>query len=150
MLTVSSITAGLASAITISLSELAASEQFASPADLQGAKIAVVSGTTSVEWGKYYQAQLLKTDTLKEALDLVISGQTQGAIFDRPALKYYINQHPKLKLRLASFSLATETYGFVVPQNSYSLERSVNLVLLEMHQQQQIRAIADKWLKDSN
>ncbi|MDJ0716673.1 MAG: transporter substrate-binding domain-containing protein [Prochloraceae cyanobacterium] len=150
LLTVSSITAGLASAITISLSELAASEQFASPADLQGAKIAVVSGTTSVEWGKYYQAQLLKTDTLKEALDLVISGQTQGAIFDRPALKYYLNQHPKLKLRLASFSLATETYGFVVPQNSYSLERSVNLVLLEMHQQQQIRAIADKWLKDSN
>ena len=85
---VSSITAGLASAFTVSLSELAARERFTSPADLQGARIAVVSVTSSVDWGQYYQAKLLPTDTLKEALELVVSGQTEGAIFDRPALQY--------------------------------------------------------------
>ncbi len=149
LLAFSSITAGLASALTLSLSDLAVNERFASPADLQGAKIAVVSGTSSVDWGKYYQAQLLEADTLKEAIELVASGQIEGAIFDRPALKYYLHRHPQLKLRLASFSLGTETYGFVLPQNN-SIERDLNLVLLEMHQRQQIRAIADKWLDYSN
>ncbi|MGK7916277.1 MAG: transporter substrate-binding domain-containing protein [Prochloraceae cyanobacterium] len=149
LLTFSSITAGLASALTLSLSELAAHERFASPNDLQGSRIAVVSGTSSVEWGEYYQAQLLETETLKEAIELVASGQTEGAIFDRPALQYYLSQHPQLKLKLASFSLGTETYGFVLPQNN-SLERDINVVLLQMHQQQQMRAIAEKWLKSSN
>ena len=145
----SSITAGLASAFTVSLSELPASQKFTSTADLQGARIAVVSGTSSVDWGKYYRAKLLETDTLKEALDLVVSGKTEGVIFDRPALQYYLSQNPQLKLRLASFSLATETYGFVLPQNN-SLERDINVVLLEMHQQQQIKAIGEKWLKYSD
>ncbi len=149
LVTFSSITAGLASAFTLSLSELAASERFASPAAFQSARIAVVSGTSSVEWGKYYQAQLLETDTLKEALELVVSGQAEGAIFDRPALRYYLRQHPQLKLRLASFNLGTESYGFVLPQNN-SLERELNVVLLEMHQQKQIRAITEKWLKYNN
>ena len=89
---------------------------------------------------------MLPTDTLEEALELVVSGKTEGAIFDRPALQYYLSQNPQLKLRLASFSLATETYGFVLPRNN-SLERGINVVLLEMHQQQQIRAIGEKWLK---
>ncbi len=146
LVSISSITAGLASAFTVSLSELAAQERFTSPADLRGAKIAVVSDTSSVDLGQYYQAKLLPTDTLKEAVDLVVSGQAEGAIFDRPALEYYLRQNPQLKLRLASFSLAIETYGFVLPQNN-SLERDINVVLLEMHQQQQIRAIGEKWLK---
>ena len=146
LVSVSSITAGLASAFTVSLSELAAQERFTSPADLRGAKIAVVSDTSSVDLGQYYQASLLPTDSLKEAVDLVVSGQAEGAVFDRPALEYYLSQNPQLKLRLASFSLAIETYGFVLPQNS-SLERDINVVLLEMHQQQQIRAIGEKWLK---
>ena len=146
LVSISSITAGLASAFTVSLSELAAQERFTSPADLRGAKIAVVSDTSSVDLGQYYQAKLLPTDTLKEALDLVVSGKTEGAIFDRPALEYYLSQNPQLKLKLASFSLAIETYGFVLPRNN-SLERDLNVVLLEMHQQQQIRAIGEKWLK---
>ena len=108
-------------------------------------KIAVVSGTNSVEWGKYYQAQLLEADTLKEAIELVASGQTEGAIFDRPALQYYLRQNPQLKLRLASFSLGTETYGFVLPEKN-SLERDINVVLLDMYQRKRIQAIADKWL----
>ena len=149
LLALSSITAGLASALTLSLSDLAVNERFASPSDLKGAKIAVVSGTNSVEWGKYYQAQLLEADTLKEAIELVASGQTEGAIFDRPALQYYLSQNPELNLRLSSLNLGTETYGFVLPQNN-SLERDINVVLLDMYQSKQIQSIADKWLDYSN
>ena len=150
LLTLSTITAGLASAFTVSLSELAASEKFTSPADLKGAKIAVVSGTTSVGWGEYYQGQLVEVETLKQAIELVASGQTEGAIFDRPALKYYLSQYPQLRLRLASFSLGTETYGFVVSENNDFLERNINLGLLEMYEKKRIQEIAEKWLKSDN
>ncbi len=149
LIALSSITAGLASALTVSLSELAASERFTNPNDLQGARIAVVSDTSSVEWGESYQAQLLATEDLEKAIELVVSGQAEGAIFDRPALRYYLSRHPRLKLRLASFALGIETYGFVLPENN-SIERDINVVLLEMHQQQQMRAIANKWLKYDN
>ncbi len=109
----------------------------------------MVTGTSSVEWGKYYQAELLETDSLKEALELVVSGQTEGAIFDRPALQYYLGQHPQLELRLSSFNLGTESYGFVLPRNN-SIERDINVVLLEMHQKKQIRAITENWIKNTN
>ena len=142
----SSITAGLASAFTISLSELGATEKFTKAAELRGTRIAVVTGTSSVDWGKYYQVQLVETKSLKEAVELVVLGQVEGAIFDRPALEYYLRQEPKLDLRLAGFNLGTESYGFVMPRNN-SIERNIDIVLVEMHQNKQIQAITENWVQ---
>ena len=145
LLAVSSITAGLASAFTLSLADIS-EEQFTKASDLRGASIAVVSETTSTQWGEYYQAKLKQTKTLEEAIALVASGQVEGAIFDRPALKYYLAQHPDLNLRIASFTLATESYGFALSANR-KLERQLDVSLLELHQNGRIRDITERWLK---
>ena len=145
LITVSSITAGLASAFTLSLADLK-TESFARPEDLGGAQIAVVSGTTSVKWANYYQARLIEAETLEKAIELVKVGEADGAIFDRPALEYYLYQHPKLNLRLAEFSLATETYGFALPWDS-SLVQDLNGTLLKLHEEGRVKKIEEKWLK---
>ena len=145
LVTVSSLTAGLASAFTLSLADIK-TERFTRPEDLVGAKMAALSGTTGLKWGKYYQARLIETQTLEEAIALVEAGQVQGAIFDRPALQYYLREHPKLDLRVARFALATESYGFALPLDS-SLARKLDAALLKLHEQRLIKEIANRWLK---
>ncbi len=146
MVTASSLTAGLATAFTLSLSQQP-TEEFRRPEDLEDALMGVVSGTTGAEWAEHYKARLRKTERLNDAIDLLLSKpkQVEGVVFDRPALKYYLNQHPEVDLRLAGFSFARENYGFVLPLKS-PLLKPFNVALLQLQQEGQLKAIEDKWL----
>ena len=145
MVTASSLTAGLATAFTLSLSQQP-TEEFRRPEDIQDAWIGVVSGTTGAEWAAHYKARLLETESLNDTIDLLLSEQVDGVVFDRPALQYYLNQHRKVALRLAGFSFARENYGFVLPLKSPRLKR-LNVALLQLQQEGQLKAIEDKWLQ---
>ncbi|MGK7877400.1 MAG: transporter substrate-binding domain-containing protein [Xenococcaceae cyanobacterium] len=144
MVTASSLTAALTTAFTLSLSQQPA-EQFRHPEDLRDARMAVVSGTTGAEWAAYYKARLIETETLEEAMDRLASGKVDGVVFDVPALRYYLRQYPEVSLRLAEFSFASEDYGFVLPLESPLLQK-LNVKLLQLKQEGQIKAIEDKWL----
>ncbi len=115
LVTVSSLTAGLASALTAVISGEKARERFRTLNDLAGAPMAVVAETASVEWAEDYETRLTESKTLEEAINLVVTGKTEGLIFDRPALRYYVLQHPELKLRLSPLVLGSDTYSFVLP-----------------------------------
>ena len=145
MITASSLTAGLATAFTLALSERT-TEQFARLDDLTGARMAVVSGTTSEQWADYYQVKAIARSSLPEAIELLETDRVEGVVFDRPALEYYIQQNPDLDLRLAEFVLATETYGFALPHDS-SLTQPLNVNLLHLFQLHKLKEIEHKWLK---
>jgi polar amino acid transport system substrate-binding protein len=130
LVAVSSITAGLASAFTLSLAEIAPSA-IREKADLRGKEIAVVEGTTSLRWGKLYEIDALITKNLNEAIQILKQGKVDGIIFDEAPLRHYLKQHKKSKLKLASFPLAIQTYGFVLPMGS-RLRNRLNIELLDM------------------
>lgn len=144
MVTASSLTAGLATALTLSLSNQR-SERFNRPEDLQASRIAVVSDTTGVKWAGYYGARLNRTNNLADAIALLRSGKVDGVVFDSPALKYYLYQNPQEPFRVAEFPLATENYGFVVPFNSPLLQK-LNVMLLQMQETGRLNAIEKNWL----
>jgi len=146
LVTVSTLTAGLASAFTVSLSG-APAKGIAEPTGLSGNSMGVVSGTTSEKWAKKYGAIPSPANNLAEAVMLMQKGKTKGVIFDRPALRYYIQQNPQQPLRLASFNLSLQTYGFVVPADSF-LSRPLDIELLRMHRQGVIKQIADEMLDE--
>jgi polar amino acid transport system substrate-binding protein len=145
MITASSLTAGLATAFTLALSERT-TEQFVRLEDLTGARMAVVSGTTSEQWADYYQVNAIARPTLSKAIELLATDRVEGVVFDRPALEYYLQQNPDLDLRLAEFVLATETYGFALPNDS-SLTQTLNVSLLHLFQLHKLKEIEHKWLK---
>lgn len=145
MITASSLTAGLATAFTLALSERTA-EEFVRLEDLSGARMAVVSGTTSEQWADYYQVKAIPQSNLIEAIDLLAADRVDGVVFDRPALEYYLQQHPERDLRLAEFVLATETYGFALPNDS-TLTQPLNVSLLHLFQLHKLKDIEQKWLK---
>jgi polar amino acid transport system substrate-binding protein len=130
LIAVSSITAGLASAFTLSLAEIAPSA-IREKADLRGKKIAIVEGTTSLRWGKLYEIDALITKNLNEAIQILKQGKVEGIIFDEAPLRHYLKQNKNSKLKLASFPLAIQTYGFVLPMGS-RLRNRLNIELLDM------------------
>ncbi|MDA7491259.1 transporter substrate-binding domain-containing protein [Synechococcus sp. AH-707-M23] len=130
LVAVSSITAGLASAFTLSLAEIAPSA-IREKADLRGKKIAVVEGTTSLRWGKLYEINAFLTKDLNGAIKILNQGKVEGIIFDEAPLLHYLKQNKKSKLKLANFPLAIQTYGFVLPMGS-PLRNQLNIELLDM------------------
>ena len=145
LIAVSSLIGGLATAFTLALSEIP-SESLASPADLQGVRMAVVEGTTGEQWGAAYRAQLIRQSSLKDAIALVLEGKAAGAIFDHPALAYYLSQNPDLDLRLATFNLNSENFGFVLPPNS-PLQPELDQTILRLKEDGNIETITERWLR---
>ena len=130
LVAVSSITAGLASAFTLSLAELAQSS-IREKADLRGKGIAVVEGTTSLRWGRLYKIDAFLTQDLNEAIQILKEGKIEGIIFDEAPIRHHLKQNKESKLRLASFHLGVQTYGFVLPMSS-PLRNKLNIELLDM------------------
>jgi polar amino acid transport system substrate-binding protein len=60
-------------------------------------------------------------------------------------LEYYLKQSPKLNLRLADFSLASENYGFALPLRN-PLVQKLDVALLKLYQKETIQKIEDKWI----
>jgi polar amino acid transport system substrate-binding protein len=145
LLAVSSITAGLASAFTVSLAGQRP-EGIESASDLNGLPIAVVAGTTSERWGEAVGARVRTVASLEEGVALVEQRQVDGMIFDQPALKYYLRRQPGKELRVANFGLATETYGFALAEEA-GLDRPLDIALLKLHRSGRIDAIARSWLE---
>jgi polar amino acid transport system substrate-binding protein len=144
LVTVSSLTAGLASAITIALSG-SSTERFSSTADLQDARLATVRGSSSVDVVQKYSNQVQQVPTLTDAVELLSHNKTDAVVFDRPAMKYYLSQNPQLNLKLTELSLGTELYGFVLPIDS-QLTKQLNIQLRLMSENNSLDRIVNRWI----
>jgi polar amino acid transport system substrate-binding protein len=148
LVTVSSLTAGLASAITIALSG-GSTEKFTSPLNLEDARVATVSGSSSAEVVQRYTRRVQGVANLTDAVELLSTEQADAVVFDRPAMEYYLAQNPQLNYKLANFSLGTELYGFVVPVDS-PLKKDLNIELLRMSENGSLETITSRWLRSTN
>ena len=144
LVAVSSITAGLASAFTLSLAELAPSS-IRGKGDLRGKRIAVVEGTTSLRWGNLYDINSFLAKNLEGAIQTLQEGKVEGIIFDEAPLRHYLKENKNSKLKLANFPLAIQTYGFVLPMGS-PLRNQLNIEILEMERNGETERIKDKLL----
>ena len=145
LLALSSITAGLASAFTVSLSRLepAAIQE---RSDLRGKTVSVVEGTTSGTWAKLYGARPREAASLVQAIDLLSKGEVDAVLFDEAPLRYFLQQTPEAPFKMASFALANQTYGFVVPMHS-DLRTPIDVVLLKMQRSGEVKMITDRMLQ---
>lgn len=145
LIAVSSLIGGLASAFTLALSELPA-DNFTQPEDMQGKRIAVVTGTTGEIWAGEYRAKLVPCNSIEEAIALVVDGKTDGAIFGRSTLEYYLFQNPGLPLQLVDFKINEENLGFVLPHDS-PLSIPLNLTIVKLREDGTVQEMTDQWLR---
>jgi len=148
LIAVSSLIGGLASAFTLALSELPA-DSLTQPEDMRGKRMAVVTGTTGETWAAEYQAKLVQCSSLEEAISLVVEGKTDGAIFGRPTLEYYLSQHLDVPLQLVDFRINEENLGFVLPHDT-PLSVPLNLTIVKFREDGTLDSITDRWLRGIN
>ena len=143
LVAVTSITAGLASAFTVSLAEISG-ERFSSPSDLRGASVAVVEGTTSVTLAKRYLARWQAEPTLAKAIERLSAGAVEGVIFDEPALRYHLQQQPDSGLKIAGLRLATEPYGIALQEGDPLMKR-LDVAVVRMDRNGRTEEIVEQW-----
>ena len=145
--TISSLTAGIATALTVSLTNQRVTE-FSYPQDIKDARVSVVKGSTGEKWAKQYEARVNQTETLVDAINLLKLNEVDGVIFDVPALQYYLGNAPEERLKLSPVNFANEPYGFIVSLDN-SFINNLDIRLLEMRENGKIREIESKWLSNS-
>ena len=145
--TVSSMTAGIATTLTLSLSNQTVVE-FSSPEDIQDIRISVLKGSTGERWAEFYGARISQTQTLIDAINLLKLNEVDGVVFDVPALQYYLHNHPQEHLKLSPVYFASEAYGFMISPDSPFLN-NLDIKLLEMQENGKIKEIESKWLSHS-
>ncbi len=145
LLSFSSITAGLASAFTVAISETEVTPTLQEADDLRGKAVAVVADTTAIGWAEFYQAEINVAKDLETAVTLLTTGQVEAVMFDRPVLLYYQKQHPKKMLQVTPIRISLEPYGFVLPVNS-PLEKQMNVQLVNLVYSQEMTLFIEQWL----
>jgi polar amino acid transport system substrate-binding protein len=144
MVTASTLTAGLATAFTLSQIE---TQDIERPDQLAGRTVAVVQGTTGDQFAKGIGARVLRTRNLAAAIEQVVSKRADAVVFDRPALLYYASEHAELPLRVAAATFHPQSYGFALRLEN-NLLQDFNFTLLSLAESEKLSALREKWMPD--
>ena len=120
--------------------------------DLQGKKIAVAEGTTTVaalEGGlakRFIKAEIVKTKTVAEGFDLLKEGKVDALASDRTALVgTFLRGGGAEGLGVLSEDLSYEPYAIVLPRGDWALRLAVNTGLAEVFRSGEIMKVFDRW-----
>lgn len=142
MMFASSLTAGIATALTLAQIDQA---QFERPRELRGRRIATVVGSTSVEFARHYGAAVDLQPTLADAVKRLEAGEVDAVIFDRPMLQHFLSEHPGTHAVLSDAEWEPHGYAFAVPVGSPVLH-PFNIALVEVMESGRLTPITDRWL----
>ena len=144
LIAVSSLTASLASAFTLFLSG-AADNPITSAKDLAQRRVAVIQGTSGIRLAESGNMDQVLARDLESAVRLVNEGDVDAMIFDRPAIRYYLKKNPELKVKLAPFTLAEETYGFAFKTGS-KLNMPLDVSILKLQRNGTVETLTNQEL----
>lgn len=114
ILLISGLTAGVASALTVSRLE----SNIAEVEDLQGLRTGTVGGSSTVDYLKSHGVQVELFASVEMGLSALEKGDLEVFVFDRPALRFYLQQGNFEGLVLDQQDLKVDYYSFAYPKNS--------------------------------
>lgn len=142
LITASSLTAGIAS--TLTLASLAPA-RVETAEQLSGRKVAVVRGTPGVRFAQRMNARPLLVANMLEGVARVVRGEVDALVFDRPMLLHHLKRNPELDLGVSRASYVPQGYGFALPLDT-TLQHTLNVALLRESESGRVRRIAEEWL----
>ena len=122
-------------------------------ADLQGKKIAVAEGTTTLaalEMGlakRFIKAEVVKTKTVAEGFDLLKEGKVDALASDRTSLVgTFLRAGGAEGLGVLGEDLSYEPYAIVLKKGDTEMRLMVDRVLAQIYRTGEIEAIYTRWL----
>jgi polar amino acid transport system substrate-binding protein len=140
LLTASSLTAGIATAITVAQ---LAPPAVASADQLAGRRVVTVRGTPGIAFAQRARARIVLVDRFEDGVALVAGGDAAALVFDRPMLRYHLRKNPELPLVVSEASYAPQGYGFAVADPE--IQHELNVALLRASESGAVRRVVESW-----
>ena len=141
MITASSLTAGIATALTLSQIDRAS---ISTVQQLHRRRVAVVKGTPGEAIAKRYGARLITKKRKEEGIALVAKGKIDAFLYDYPVLRHHLNTNPELPLALNRSKITSDQYSFAVRPGD-PLRGQLNVTLLQLRENAELRKLAERW-----
>ncbi|MDY0190738.1 MAG: transporter substrate-binding domain-containing protein [Desulfuromonas sp.] len=107
--------------------------------------IATKRGTTSATFvSNILKKDVLLSNDIETAYQAVLTGTADAAIYDAPALLYFIRTQGQDKLKSVGPRYQKQSYGIAFPQNS-PLREQVSVALLQIIESGEYDTISRKW-----
>jgi ABC-type amino acid transport substrate-binding protein len=123
---ISSLTAAITSTLTVSKLE----SPVQGPNDLPGVIIGTVANSTSEEYLRDSRLSFSSFETATEGLGSLNEGRIEAFVYDKPILRYLVNEDFKGDLAVLDSTFERQYYGIALAPSS-PLRESINYVLLE-------------------
>jgi len=114
------------------------------PEDLPGKRVASVKGSTSVEYLRQHNVEVMEFTKVEEAYLALQHEQIDAVVYDSPVLLYYASHDGKGKVQVAGPIFRKENYGIVFPPNS-PYRKPVNEALLKLKENGTYDQLYKKW-----
>ena len=143
LVTVSSLTAGLASAFTVSMTNQGS--QISKVEELRNHKVGAIKASSSESAARRIGIRnIMAVRSVEEGLQKVSNGSIKAFLADRPYLKYFLDENDELEVAISDFVLAEELYAFTFRKNS-DLEAQVSKSLVSMRETGSLETILERW-----
>jgi polar amino acid transport system substrate-binding protein len=131
----STITAFMTAALTTHDSEFS----------IERSRVAVIEGTTSVQYATERGANTRIAENLTEAVQALEQNRVDAVVFDAPSLQQYASQHTDAEYEVFVREDHNEYYGFMFGQNfDQDLLRRINVAIIQMQESSNIQTIVDQ------
>lgn len=139
---ISSITAGIASALTVNRLDTG----IKSINDLYNHRVATVEASSSINFLKEKDIRFRTYKTAEEAVKQLYKGNIDAVVYDEPILKWLIHSNNYSdELRVLPQKLEPVYYGFALPSDS-KLREKINVELLNIINQQDWQDLLETYL----
>jgi len=111
-------------------------------------KVIVVSGTTGADlvYKKMPNAKVILAASELEAAKILISGQADALLYDKPFIDSLVCNYPKMKVLPGQLSY--EVYAFAIPKGDTDYLHWLNYFVEDLKTSGRYQEIYDKWFKD--
>jgi polar amino acid transport system substrate-binding protein len=142
LVTASSLTAGIATALT--LARLSPS-RIATLDLLAVVRVAVVRGPPRVAFARRSHARVVVTSDLESAVQRVVRGEAEAVVYDRPMLLHYLQENPEADFIVSDARYIPQSYGFALPLDT-DLQHDLNVALLRANETGLVAHATKTWL----
>lgn len=114
------------------------------PEDLPGKRVASITGSTSADYLRQQNIQVMEFKKIEEAFQALLEREAEAVVYDAPVLLYYASREGKGKVQVVGSVFRKESYGIVFPPNSPYRKR-VNEALLTLRENGTYQELYKKW-----
>ncbi len=115
------------------------------PRDLSGITTGSIRNSASDHWLQSYGLNFIDFESVQAGMEAVASGEVRSFVYDRPLLRYLVENQYSNRIELVPSTFGRQDYGIALPPGS-ELREPLNRALLTYLSTDEWEALQRRWL----